>query len=269
MRFQRREDGQAERSRARGGPRDDILCPTPTGFSGKIGSHARALKLALRRLLRVINFCESHPAEGPPHNGVFAYYTPRGPTWSPEFFCASCGAMTNSTGPGPSTGSTLLRVRVFVDFWKRRSWRRGFAFVSPWTSPRLATKKRPFRLHGAPAGTQPLPANACRGLPTVRRPRSCLVFGCESACFLGLGGRRRLRTLSLNAFGTDSYIRTDPRWRSHCESESLHRGRWDTFADSHCPVMRPAPARRVPSGHVGRTRAVPAPAGLKPRSEPV
>jgi hypothetical protein len=72
----------------------------------------------------------------------------------------------------------------------------------------------------------------------------------------------RPRTLSVNAFGTDSYIRTDPRRRSHRECESLARERWDRFADSHCTVMGPSPRDRVPLGHVEQTRSVPAPAGL-------
>jgi DNA invertase Pin-like site-specific DNA recombinase len=47
---------------------------------------------------------------------------------------------------------------------------------------------------------------------------------------------RRLRTLSVNGFGTDSDVRTDPRRRSRCDSENLPRERWDRFADSLCPI---------------------------------
>lgn len=39
--------------------------------------------------------------------------------------------------------------------------------------------------------------------------------------------RRRLRTLSVNASGTDSDVRTDPRRRSQCEAENLQRARRD------------------------------------------
>ncbi|MEZ4224709.1 MAG: recombinase family protein [Polyangiaceae bacterium] len=74
--------------------------------------------------------------------------------------------------------------------------------------------------------------------------------------------RRSLRTLSVNAFGTDSYLRTDPRRRSRCDSENLRRERWDRFAASHRPIVSPSPRGRVPSGHVERKRGVPAPAGL-------
>jgi hypothetical protein len=74
--------------------------------------------------------------------------------------------------------------------------------------------------------------------------------------------RRSLRTLSVNGFGTDSDVRTDPRRRSHCDSENLRRGRWDRFAASHCPIVSPSPRDRVPLGHVERKRAAPTPAGL-------
>ena len=74
--------------------------------------------------------------------------------------------------------------------------------------------------------------------------------------------RRSLQTLSVNGFGTDSDVRTDPRRRSRCDSENLRRERWDRFAASHCPIVSPSPRGRVPSGHVERKRGVPTPAGL-------
>ncbi len=74
--------------------------------------------------------------------------------------------------------------------------------------------------------------------------------------------RRFLRTLSVNGFGTDSDVRTDPRRRSHCDSENLRRECWDRFAGSLCPIVGPSPRDRVPSGHVERERAVPTPPGL-------
>lgn len=109
---------------------------------------------------------------------------------------------------------------------------------------------------GTWAENQTAPRISPRGrrLTFMRRP---LVNG-----DLQLRERRTLRTLSVNGIGTDSYLRTDPRRRSRCDSENLRRERWDRFAASHCPIVSPPPRDRVPAGHVERKRAVPAPAGL-------
>lgn len=106
------------------------------------------------------------------------------------------------------------------------------------------------------AETKTAPRISPRGrrLTSTRRP---LVNG-----DLQLRVRRSLRTLSVNASGTDSDVRTDPRWRSHCDCENLRRERWDRFADSLCPILSRSPRDRVPLGHVERRRAVPTPAGL-------
>jgi len=71
--------------------------------------------------------------------------------------------------------------------------------------------------------------------------------------------RRSVRTLSVNGFGTDSDVRTDPRRRSHCDSENLRRECWDRFAASRCPIVSPSPWDRVPLGQGERKRGVPAP----------
>lgn len=88
--------------------------------------------------------------------------------------------------------------------------------------------------------------------------------------------RRRLRTLSVNASGTDSDVRTDPQRRSHCDSENLRRERWDRFAASHCPAATAGGVRSVPGSsrarapkrhqraHVGPERAETLGAGLGP-----
>lgn len=81
----------------------------------------------------------------------------------------------------------------------------------------------------------------------VNRPEAVLARGGK-----WLRVRRSPRTLSVNAFGTDSDVRTDPRRRSHCDSENLRRGRWDRFADSRCPAATAGGVRSVPGSSRAR-----------------